>query len=130
MTVTRETAERLRPDFERLVAEFRVVARALVEALPDPDADDDIPDEVEAVGRAWWIHWHDPHYCCEDDGGVVVEAHIYNPDLVDPWFLLQYAKTAGGHETVVAACPEGFGDMARLFDLLLDPAEPGSAPGA
>lgn len=117
MTVTEETAARLRPDLERLIAEFRAVAQVLVGALPDPDVDADIPDEVEAGGRTWWIHWHDPHFRCESDSGVVVEAHIYRPDLIDPGFLLEYARTAGGHEAVLSACPAGFHDIARLLDL-------------
>ncbi|MET9231491.1 hypothetical protein [Lentzea sp. NPDC003310] len=117
VTVTAETAERLRPELDRLVAEFRAMARMLVDALPNPDEDDDIPDEVVAGGRTWWVHWHDPHYCCVDEADVVVEAHIYYPDLVDPWFLLQYAQTAGGHDAVVEACPAGFHDIARLLDL-------------
>ncbi|WP_439662746.1 hypothetical protein ACSHWB_15640 [Lentzea sp. HUAS TT2] len=72
---------------------------------------------VEAGGRTWWIHWHDPHFRCESDAGVVVEAHIYSPDLIDPGFLLEYARTAGGHEAVLSACPAGFHDIARLLDL-------------
>ncbi|MFD4644137.1 hypothetical protein ACFWN2_42985 [Lentzea sp. NPDC058436] len=110
-------ADQLRPELERLIAEFRAVARSLVAALPNPDEDDDIPDEVEVGGRTWWVHWHDPHFCCEDEAGVVVEAHIYDPDLIDPYFLLQYARTASGHEAVVSACPAGFHDIARLLDL-------------
>ena len=120
VTVTAETATRLRPELARLIAEFRATARMLVAALPNPDVDDDIPDEAEIDGRTWWIHWHDPHYRCESDTGVVVEAQIYHPDDVDPAFLLEYARTAGGHEAVVAACPRGFHDIARLLDLVPD----------
>ncbi|MFD5825354.1 hypothetical protein [Lentzea sp. NPDC060358] len=110
--MTPETTGR---DLDRLIAEFRARAHALVAALPDPDVDDDIPGEVEVGGQRWWVHWHDPHFCCENDDGVVVEAHIYDPDLLDPWFLLQYAKTAGGHDAVVAACLGGFSDMVALL---------------
>ncbi|MFD4673839.1 hypothetical protein ACFWNN_29250 [Lentzea sp. NPDC058450] len=121
VTMTPETAARLRPDLERLIAEFRALAHALVGALPNPD---DISDEVFAVGRTWWLHHHDPHVLCEDDDGVTVEAHLYNPDLLDPWFLLLYAKSVTGHEAVVEACPAGFHDIARLLDLLPEVSEP------
>lgn len=127
MTVTEETAARLRPDLERLIAKFRAVAHALVAALPDPDLDDDFPEEVEVDGHRWWIHWHDPHCRCESDTGVVVEAHLYGPDLIDPYFLLEYARTAGGHETVVSACPAGFHDIARLLDLHQAQSHPSAA---
>ncbi|WP_394614364.1 hypothetical protein JNUCC0626_31325 [Lentzea sp. JNUCC 0626] len=124
VTVTAETAARLRPDLERLVAEFRALAHLLVGALPNPDESDDIPDSVVAGGRTWWIHWHDPHYLCEDEAGVTVEAHIYDPDLLDPWFLLLYARSVEGHEAVLEACPAAFHDMARLFDLSPDLLRP------
>ena len=118
MTVTEETAARLRPELERLIAEFRAVARSLIASLPNPDVDDDLVEEIEVDGRTWWIHWHDPHYRCEDvDSGAVVEAHIYRPDSIDPAFLLEYARTAGGHDAVVQACRSGFHDIARLLDL-------------
>ncbi|MEU3648528.1 hypothetical protein AB0E59_34485 [Lentzea sp. NPDC034063] len=120
VTVTEETAARLRPELTRLIAEFRAMARMLVGALPNPDLDDDLLEEVEVGGRTWWIHWHDPHYRCESDTGVVVEAQIYHPDQIDPAFLLEYARTAGGHEAVVTACPRGFHDIARLLDLVPD----------
>ncbi|MGI5503488.1 hypothetical protein [Lentzea sp. CA-135723] len=124
VTVTPETAARLRPDLERLIAEFRALAHLLVDALPDPDESDEVPDSVEVAGRTWWIHHHDPHYLCEDDDGVTVEAHVYDPDLLDPWFLLLYAKSVTGHEAVVEACPAGFHDIARLLDLLPDLSAP------
>ncbi|HEX7307840.1 hypothetical protein [Lentzea sp.] len=52
-------------------------------------------------------------------------AHSLVDALPDPDVDLQYARTAGGHEAVVDACPAGFADIARLLDLRLDPAERG-----
>jgi hypothetical protein len=81
-TVTEETAARLRPELTRLIAEFRATARVLVGALPNPDLDDDIPDEVEVGGQTWWIHWHDPHYRCPAGFHDIARLLDLVPDLV------------------------------------------------
>jgi hypothetical protein len=113
----------VRAALDRLVAEFREVAGALVAELRvvEPKWDDaagaECPEEIELGGITWFVDPHDPHYRFEDAaGGVIVEAHMYDPDRVDPYFLLLYAQTSGRHPVVVAAAPEGFADMCRLLD--------------
>ncbi|MFV2105699.1 DUF6896 domain-containing protein [Micromonospora sp. LOL_015] len=117
-----EEATRLRPILESLVAEFRRTAAALVEQMragtpPGSDDDTDYPESVRYDDATWYLHLHGKHCRFENvASGEVVEANIYVPDAVDPYFLLQYATSAGRHGAVVDACVEGFHDMCRLLD--------------
>ncbi|QQQ73438.1 hypothetical protein IOD16_19235 [Saccharothrix sp. 6-C] len=116
-------AKELRPALEVLIADFRQCAGALVAALradvlPAHDRGDEHPGEVEAAGVTWVIEVHGEHCRFEDPvSGVVVEANTYDPDLLDPYFLLLFARTSGRHDAVLAACVHGFHDMCRLLDL-------------
>jgi hypothetical protein len=107
-------ASAVRPALERLVAEFRAVAGALVErsnALEDPE-------EVQHDGGTWSLFPHGEHCRFENDAtGVVVEADIHDPGRIDSYFLLEYAQTTGRHDAVVDLCVEGFHDMCRLLDV-------------
>ncbi|MGI5524527.1 hypothetical protein ACQEUX_26815 [Micromonospora sp. CA-259024] len=120
--VSDSEAATVRPALENLVAEFRRVAAALVEQMeagssPVSDVDADPPESVRYHGATWYLYPHGEHCQFENSAsGEVVEANIYAPDLVDPYFLLQYAKTSGRHGAVVDACVEGFHDMCRLLD--------------
>ncbi|MFI6236629.1 hypothetical protein ACIBD9_23975 [Micromonospora sp. NPDC050784] len=115
-------ATAVRPALENLVAEFRRVAAALVEQMeagssPVSDGDADPPESVRYRDATWYLFPHGEHCQFENAvSGEVVEANIYAPGLVDPYFLLQYAKTSGRHGAVVDACTEGFHDMCRLLD--------------
>ena len=120
--VNEAEAVRLRPAVESLIAEFRVMANALVgqmeDGSPSPsDLDTDCPDSVLFQGATWHLHPHGEHCRLENAAsGEVVEANIDAPEVVDPYFLLQYAETSGRHGVVVDACVEGFHDMCRLLD--------------
>jgi hypothetical protein len=96
------------PALRLLVAEFRAVARTLVEQL---NADDAGPD-------GWSLYPHGEHCRFENEvTGEVVEAGIHDPGRIDPYFLLEYARTTGRHHAVADVCLEGFHDMCRLLDL-------------
>ncbi|RZT77819.1 hypothetical protein EV382_0982 [Micromonospora violae] len=120
--VSDSEAAAVRTALENLVAEFRRVAAALVAEMeagssPASDIDADPPESVRYHDATWYLYPHGEH--CQFDNAVsgeVVEANIYAPDLVDPYFLLLYAKTSGRHDAVVDACAEGFHDMCRLLD--------------
>ena len=49
--------------------------------------------------------------------GALVEADVYDPGRIDPYFLLEYARTTGRHDAVADLCVEGFHDMCRLLDV-------------
>ncbi|TMM33391.1 MAG: hypothetical protein E6F99_24235 [Actinobacteria bacterium] len=121
--VTDSQAATLRPALENLVAEFRQLAGGLVDQLragvsPVGDVDGDCPETVWFRDATWYLDPHGQHCRFEDPAsGVVVEANIYAPDTVDPYFLLLYAQTSGRHGAVLGACVEGFHDMCRLLDL-------------
>jgi hypothetical protein len=120
--VSDEEATRVCPSLERLVAEFRRTAGALVEQMkagtpPGDDVDTDYPESVRYGDATWYLDPHGDHCRFENAAsGEIVEANIDFPDAVDPYFLLQYAKSAGRHGAVVDACVEGFHDMCRLLD--------------
>jgi hypothetical protein len=115
-------AATVRPALENLVAEFRQVAAALVEQMDAgpssvSDVDADPPESVQYHDATWFLYPHGEHCQFENAvSGEVVEANIYAPGVVDPYFLLQYAKTSGRHGAVADACTEGFHDMCRLLD--------------
>jgi hypothetical protein len=115
-------AATVRPALEGLVAEFRLLANALVGQMAAGsssvnDLDTDCPESVRCGDATWYLYQHGEHCRFEDEAnGVVVEANVYAPDALDPYFLLQYAKTSGRHGAVVDACVEGFHDMCRLLD--------------
>jgi hypothetical protein len=112
----------VRPALENLVTEFRLVANALVGQLeagssPVSDLDTDYPESVRYRDATWCLHPHGGHCRFENTAsGEVVEADVKDPDNLDPYFLLQYAKTSGRHGAVVNACVEGFHDICRLLD--------------
>ncbi|MEU7587285.1 hypothetical protein AB0A95_13395 [Micromonospora sp. NPDC049230] len=90
---------------------------AVFASLPVSDVDADPPESVRYHGATWYLYPHGEHCQFENSAsGEVVEANIYAPDLVDPYFLLQYAKTSGRHGAIVDSCAEGFHDMCRLLD--------------
>ncbi len=100
--------EQLRPAAESLVAAFRATARALVAAL-----------EQDVVGEEWLVHEHGEHCRFEHAvTGVVVEACVDRPDELDPYFLLEFARTHSAHRVVAEACVEGFHDMCRVLEFL------------
>lgn len=122
--VTDAEAAAVRPALESLVAEFRQAAGALVTRMwdiagpDDHDADWDYPETVRWRDTTWYLDLHGEHCRFEDEAsGEVVEAQIYLPDTIDPYFLLMYAETSGRHSAVVEACSAGFHDMCRLLDL-------------
>jgi hypothetical protein len=103
----------VRPALDRLVAEFREVANALVGSGLDGDG----PEYVRHHDATWSLYRHGEHCRFENTAsGEVVEAHVHAPDSLDPYFLLEYAETSGRHGAVVGACVEGFHDMCRLLD--------------
>jgi hypothetical protein len=120
--VSDSEAATVRPALEGLVAEFRLLANGLVGQMEAgsssvDDLDTDYPDSVRYNDATWCLHQHGEHCRFEDAGsGVVVEANVYAPDVLDPYFLLEYAKTSGRHGAVVDACVEGFHDMCFLLD--------------
>ncbi|MEU7475162.1 hypothetical protein AB0A63_04210 [Lentzea sp. NPDC042327] len=98
----------LRPAVEALIADFRATTRALVVALAS-----------DAVDEAWSVHEHGEHCRFENlVTGVVVEAFVDRPDDLDPYFLLEFARTEHRHRAVAEACVEGFHDMCRVLDVL------------
>jgi hypothetical protein len=111
--VSDSEAVTVRPALENLVAEFRLLANALVGQMgayssPLRDSDTECPDSVRYHNATWYLDPHGEH-CRFDNAasGEVVEANISAPDVVDPYFLLQYADTSGRHRAVVDACVEG-----------------------
>lgn len=121
--ITEDEAARLRPELDRLIAGFRqragsLVARLRIDVLPRYDSGDEYPHEIEAAGVGWAIEVHGDHCRFEDPvSGEVVEANIHDPNALDPYFLLLFARTTGRHEAVRAACVEGYHDMVRMLDL-------------
>lgn len=114
--VSEPEAAALRPLLDALVAEFRHTAAGLVHQMQL--ADDDEPEAVHYDGAAWYLYEHGVHCRFENEtNGQVVEANMYVPDAVDPYFLLEYAETSGRHGAVLDACVHGFSDMCRLLDL-------------
>lgn len=107
---------------QSLIADFRSHSRALVDALRAAgilaayDAHEEYDSEVIARGSRWQVWLHEPHAKLSSAEGVVVEAHIYQPDDLDPDFLLTFARTRGGHDAVLALCPAGFHDMCEVLD--------------
>lgn len=121
--ITAQEAAELRPALDVVIADFRQRAGSLVAALrtdvlPAYDRGVEYPDEVEAGGVTWMIEVHGDHCRFEDPvGGEVVEANIHDPNLLDPYFLLLFARTSGRHDAIRAACVNGFHDMCRILDL-------------
>lgn len=120
--VSDSEAAALRPALECLVAEFRLLANVLVgqmeaDSSAGSDLETECPESVRCHDATWYLYQHGEHCTFEDPAsGTVVEANIYSPDVLDPYFLLQYAKTSGRHGAVVDACVEGFHDMCCLLD--------------
>ncbi|GIG56019.1 hypothetical protein Lfu02_03910 [Longispora fulva] len=120
--VTDAEAAAVRPALDHLVAEFRqsadaLVAHMLAAMVPAGDLDGEFPDTVRIRDATWDLEPHGAHCRFEGPNGEVVEADIYSPDTIDPYFLLLYAETTGGHGAVLDACVEGFHDMCRLLEL-------------
>ncbi|NCT92364.1 hypothetical protein GXB85_15605 [Cellulomonas sp. APG4] len=126
-TVTEEQITAHADQVRALVADFRTHSRALVDALRAAgivaayEAHEEYDGEVHALGSRWSVYLHDPHAELTSAEGVVVEAHLYRPDALDPGFLLAFARSRGMYDDVVALCPAGFVDMVAVLDTL----EPG-----
>jgi len=106
--VSDDEAERIRPEFDRLVADFRRRARDLAAAEGDDRAGAD----------DWFADPHGDHCRFQHvESGLVVEVNLERPDELDPGFLLLFARTSGRYPGVLAACVHGFHDMARLLEL-------------
>lgn len=120
--VSDSEATAVRPALDTLVAEFREVAGALVDLMeagssPLGGAGTGSPESVRYRDMTWYVHPHGEHCQFENAvNGEIVDAGVHSPDIVDPYFLLQYAKTSGRHGAVVDACAEGFHDMCRLLE--------------
>ena len=103
-----DEARRTRPELETLVADFRGLARTLIQRFEEGTLDEEV----------WWADPHGEHCRFENrETGVVVEAHIEAPDTIDPDFLLCFAETTGGYPGVLAACVHDFHDMCRLLEM-------------
>jgi hypothetical protein len=101
-----DEARRTRPELEALVADFRALARSLVDRFARGTLDEDV----------WWASPHGDHCRFENLGtGVIVEAHLEVPEEIDPYFLLRFAETTGRYPRVLDACVHGFHDMCRLL---------------
>jgi hypothetical protein len=110
--VGEDEAERVRPELDRLIADFRRLARDLA-TDPATDADTDDPDADD-----WFADPHGEHCRFEHvESGLVVEVNLERPDELDPGFLLLFAQTSRRYPGVLAACVHGFHDMARLLEL-------------
>jgi len=123
---TRSDAEQHRDAVVALIADFRSHATTLVEALrtvSTPSTHDgelcefynedwEWEPEVTALGRTWNVWLHDPHGDFEAPDGTLVVAHLYRPDLLDAWFLEQFARTSGRHPAVLTAPT----DLYHLLD--------------
>lgn len=106
--VSTDEAERTRPELEALVTDFRALARTLIRHYEQGTLEEDV----------WWVHPHGEHVSFDNlDTGVVVEAHVGDPDDLDPYFLLVFAETTGSYPGVLAACVHGFHDMCRLLEV-------------
>lgn len=70
-----------------------------------------------ALGRRWRVHVHEPHaHFCDESDGLVVDAHIWHPTVLDPASLLRFAQTCGRHPQALSLCPEGYDDMFALLE--------------
>lgn len=115
--VSNDEAASVRPILENLVAGFRRTAEALVEQMRAGTSPEEYPESVQYGDATWYLHPHGEHCRFENVvSGELVEANIYAPETLDPYFLLEYAKSAGHYGAVVDACVEGFHDMCRLLD--------------
>ncbi|NUT21353.1 MAG: hypothetical protein HOV77_19440 [Hamadaea sp.] len=122
--ISDDEAASLLPTVHRLVADFRAIAGRLVgvlrhQVLADYDAGRAYAEEIEVDGVMWSLHMHGEHCRLESaESGQVVEAHLDDPDALDPYFLLEYARTSpGGYPDLLTACIEGFHDTVRLMEL-------------
>ncbi|MEV8436086.1 hypothetical protein AB0425_01820 [Actinosynnema sp. NPDC051121] len=121
--ITAKEAAELRPALDVVVADFRrragtLVASLRTDVLPAYDSGVEYPDEVEVGGVEWMIEVHGDHCRFKHPvSGEVVEADIHDPNAIDPYFLLLFARTSGRHDAVLAACVNGFHDMRRMLDL-------------
>ncbi|MFD0854643.1 DUF6896 domain-containing protein [Actinomadura adrarensis] len=105
--VSLDEARRVRPELETLVADFRALARTLIEGFTQGALDEDV----------WWAAPHGEHCRFGNlETGVIVEAHIEVPDAIDPYFLLLFAETTGNYPGVLDACVHGYHDMCRLLE--------------
>ncbi|MFF5257472.1 DUF6896 domain-containing protein [Actinomadura viridis] len=116
-------ARRLRPALDALVADFqsleeRLSERFHVEIEPAYERGEPYPRPLVVDGVRWQAQPHGGHCRFESiEGGVVVEADVWRPGTLDPFFLLLFAETSGRHPEVLSACVEGFHDMSRLLEL-------------
>lgn len=121
-TVTPELIAAHQAQARALIADFRRHSNALVAALDHAgilaayDAHQEWDTEVTALGERWQVWLHEPHAMLTSPTGVVVEAHIYVPDDLDPSFLLTFARTSGVHQEIVDLCVAGYHDMCELLD--------------
>ncbi len=123
-------ARRLRDQLEALVAEFRELAHRL--AVPfrlhiEPAYEQGVryPDRLEVDGETWSLYIHGEHCLFTSlTSETEIEVHTDRPEVIDPWFLLRYAESAGRYPEIRTACVEGFHDMCRMLALAaisLDP---------
>ncbi|MFE3458155.1 hypothetical protein ACFXKD_11460 [Nocardiopsis aegyptia] len=103
-----DEAERIRPELDALVADFRVLARTLSRHYEQGTLHEDV----------WCVEPHGVHLgFVNRDTGVIVEAHAGDPDDLDPYFLLLFAETTGAYPGVLDACVHGFHDMCHLLEV-------------
>jgi hypothetical protein len=118
---------RLHDQIRALVAEFRELAHRLavpfrLHVEPACERGDEHPDELEVDGETWSLHIHGEHCLFTSlTSGTEVEVNTDRPDVIDPWFLLQYAMSADRYPSIRTACTEGFHDMCRMLDLTAIP---------
>jgi hypothetical protein len=117
-------AEAVLPSLHSLVADFQSAARELTdvlrrEVMENYEEGRDYPDAIHVGGGLWHLHIHGDDCRFESaETGQIVEACIDLPDRLDPYFLLEYARTSpNGYPDVLAACVAGFHDMDRLMAL-------------
>lgn len=107
--VSAEEAQRVRPELERLITDFRRMAHTLTEQYALGALDEE----------QWCADPHGEHCRFENrETGILVEAHTEDPDKLDPYFLLVYAETTGHYPTVLTACVHGYHDMSHLLETL------------
>lgn len=123
-TVTPASIAAHAPQARALIVDFRRHSQALVAALHSAgilasyDALEEYDSEVIALGDRWQVWLHEPHAMLTSTTRVVVEAHIYQPDDIDPDFLLTFARTSGAHQAMVDLCVAGYHDMCAVLDAL------------
>lgn len=103
-----DEARRTRTELDRLLGDFRGLARTLVQRFEQGTLDEEV----------WWADPHGEHCRFENrETGVIVEAHTEVPDKIDPYFLLRFAETTGRYPGVLGACVHDYHDMCRLLEM-------------